>query len=76
MCIDVLSYWAWHCIITSFIDHVIQIYVGQTLKDMESNGFRRISSHCIAVSINCCWNYKLFSHTLTILGSCLKRITR
>ena len=26
--IDVLSYWAWHYI-TSFIDHVIQIYVGQ-----------------------------------------------
>ena len=26
--IDVLSYWAWHCI-TSFIDHAIQIYVGQ-----------------------------------------------
>ena len=26
--IDVLSYWAWHCI-TSFIDYAIQIYVGQ-----------------------------------------------
>ena len=26
--IDVLSYWAWRCI-TSFIDHAIQIYVGQ-----------------------------------------------
>ena len=26
--IDVLSYWAWHCI-TSFIYHVIQIYVRQ-----------------------------------------------
>ena len=26
--IDGLSYWVWHCI-TSFIDHVIQIYVGQ-----------------------------------------------
>ena len=26
--IDRLSYWAWHCI-TSFIDHVIQIYIGQ-----------------------------------------------
>ena len=26
--IDELSYWVWH-FITSFIDHVIQIYVGQ-----------------------------------------------
>ena len=26
--IDVLSYWTWRCI-TSFIDHAIQIYVGQ-----------------------------------------------
>ena len=28
LAIDVLSYWAWRCI-TSFIDHAIQIYVGQ-----------------------------------------------
>ena len=26
--IDGLNYWAWHCI-TSFMDHAIQIYVGQ-----------------------------------------------
>ena len=26
--IDMLSYWAWHCI-TSFMYHTIQIYVGQ-----------------------------------------------
>ena len=42
-------------------------------KSMESNGFGRISSRCITVSINYCQNYKRFSCTLTILGLRLEK---
>ena len=45
--IDEFNYRAWH-FITSFIGHVIQIYVEQ--KATESIGFRRISLYCITVS--------------------------
>ena len=49
--IDKFRKWVWHNI-TSFIDHAIQINVGQKDKEqsMEGSGFSRISLHCITVS--------------------------
>ena len=66
--IDRFNYRGWH-FITSFIDHAIQIYVGQNATENHRvMVLEEFLTLCITVSSDQYQKYKCFSCTQTILG--------